>query len=186
MFRFGDIPAPVRQTANAISTANDKKSTSIWQEMFGKEAFLDDLASFDTEAEQHRAATALQSRAAKSGRPTDVFEGPSHTLPPVGLLFDAFIDEILRTAKPTSNIEQAPANAQDEIQYREEDESPINGVSSESMRQDRGKKVSDKEVAELEVFFRDLLANSMSPGTIHTGCADDQSLPHLIHLCQPS
>lgn len=179
IFRFGDIPAAARQSANTITTASstDKKSTSIWQEMFGKEAFLDDLVPASTateaelEAQEREATSALQAQASRSGRPADVFEGPSHTLPPVGLLFDAFMVEMLRTAKSNagtaSNTRAArkAAGRKDEILYEQVDDAVAPQITSGGGRGGNGnggngKKVSDSDMVELEVFFKEVLANS--------------------------
>lgn len=142
--RFGDdITRDVTIGTNAIRS-NSSKQVSIWQEMFGKDAFL----------EAEGATTDIAPRAdvaRRSGNPVDIFEGPSHTLPPVSLLFDAFLEQIL-VPKPVI----AEGHAGEQILYEQQDEVSLNPTANRQVAPE----VQDAEVAELEVFFRDMLNTS--------------------------
>lgn len=136
-----------RVTASAPTTqtidASVPKFSSIWQEMFGKDAFLDDMAPPPSEV-------VLPPTLAK---PTDVFNGPSHTLPPVSLLFDAFMAQLL---KPTLLEPIKTEGGKDStIKYEEEVLVP-----EKKSGQSNTKKVTDEDVKELVGFFKDLLSDS--------------------------
>lgn len=141
--RFGDAQATASPAARAVQAAPQRRTTSIWQEMFGKDAFLD---AIEPEPEAP-AVTELQRRAA--GRPDMVFEGPSHTLPPVSMLFDAFMDELLvtRSADEAVDVEML------------EDEA-IAPVSAAPVGGETSRAVKDKDVDELVEFFSSVLANA--------------------------
>ncbi|WVO12741.1 hypothetical protein L204_100349 [Cryptococcus depauperatus] len=105
IFRFGDISSPTASASSAaksINQARAKDALSVWQEMFGKGAFLEEL-SLEEEKVTTTATSALQRRIANTGRPADVFQGPSHTLPSSSLLFEAFMDELLSGHTAPSN-----------------------------------------------------------------------------------
>jgi NET1-associated nuclear protein 1 (U3 small nucleolar RNA-associated protein 17) len=118
--------------------------------MFGKDAFLDDLELAPEQTQAAVAVSALQRRAA--GHPEQVFDGPSHTLPPVGMLFDAFMDELLG-----SPDDEADANAGEAIEI----DTP-QGITAAplSLASDAVRKVRDDEMVELESFFSTLLSNA--------------------------
>lgn len=145
IYRFGELQKATAPSKRAIgaAAAPARRATSIWQEMFGRDAFLDELAPPPPADEP--VVSALQRRAA--GRPEAVFDGPSHTLPPVGMLFDAFMDELLA---PRAEDEDAPMVV-------DEDDAP---VMPSTLMVDAVRAVSDKEVAELEGFFRTLRASA--------------------------
>jgi NET1-associated nuclear protein 1 (U3 small nucleolar RNA-associated protein 17) len=144
IFRFGDaISKDATVGSNAIRSPGDK-GVSIWQEMFGKDAFLEIEESYDAEGSMPFDAI----RGKRAGNPVDIFEGASHTLPPVSLLFDAFLDSIL---VPKSS--QAGDVRDDRIIYEAQDAlEPL-----QTGRSQKGREVKDEEIAELEVFFRDVL-----------------------------
>lgn len=157
IYRFGPrvhASAPSTQTI----TTTQSKSTSIWQEMFGRDAFLDELAPPPS-------TVVLPPTLAK---PTDVFDGPSHTLPPVSLLFDAFLGQLLKpsleqAAKPPA----ASAAAANATMYatgddNDDDAAAISEKAGKSGGQGlvRIKAVSDEDVKELEGFFKDLLSDA--------------------------
>jgi NET1-associated nuclear protein 1 (U3 small nucleolar RNA-associated protein 17) len=118
----------------------------------------------EMEQQQREATTALQAQAAKSGKPIDIFEGPSHTLPPVGLLFDAFMEEMLRTTKvsPNSNENDSDRVAKkDQILYQQaEDVQPVQPHNGLGSKGGKTKKVSEGDMLELEAFFKEVLSNS--------------------------
>ena len=143
--RFGPRVTATAPTTTSISTGTSK-TNSIWQEMFGRDAFLDDLAPPPPKV-------ILPPTLSK---PTDVFDGPSHTLPPVSLLFDAFMAQLLKPTLldgPTSTDNKGKANGT--IIYEQEVVTPEKkgGVS-------HTKKVTDDDIKELEGFFKDLLSDS--------------------------
>lgn len=144
IYRFGDAQATASPAARAIQAQPQRRTTSIWQEMFGKDAFLDEIEP-EPEAPS---VTELQRRAA--GRPDMVFEGPSHTLPPVSMLFDAFMDELLVTRSSEDNVQDLEMLDADEL-------APVSAVpiGGETFRP-----VNDSEVDELTEFFTTVLANA--------------------------
>lgn len=139
--RFGDdVARDVVVGANAIRSSGTK-TVSIWQEMFGQDAFLEAEGTTHEIAPRHDVVK-------KSSNPVDIFEGPSHTLPPVSLLFDAFLEQIL--VPKSSAVE---GSAEETILYEEEEEVvPTYLVNRNPVRE-----VRDEEVEELEHFFRDML-----------------------------
>lgn len=143
IYRFGELQKAAAPAARGISAAKTaaRRATSIWQEMFGRDAFVDELAPPEEPAAT--AVSALQRAVAVAGRPEAVFDGPSHTLPPVGMLFDAFMDELLA---PRPEEEEAMA-----VDEAEEVAVPVSTLAVDAVRA-----VSDREVAELEGFFRNL------------------------------
>jgi len=111
--------------------------------MFGKDAFLDDLAP-------PQPTVVLPPTIS---RPTDIFDGPSHTLPPVGLLFDAFMTQLL---KPKSELE-VKAVSQPEIAYENiEPQAEPSPTTSKA----NTKKVSEEDMRDLESFFKDVLSSA--------------------------
>lgn len=151
IYRFGDMQAAAAPTARSVANAAapERRAMSIWQEMFGKDAFLDDL---EPEAAPPAAVSALQRRAA--GHPAQVFDGPSHTLPPVGMLFDAFMDELL--SAPREEPEESPEDGM------EIDDVPALGAAPLplSLAADSVRAVRDDEMDELEGFFATLLSSA--------------------------
>ena len=147
IFRLGDqIAKDVHVGTNAI-THNDKQ-VSIWQEMFGKDAFLE---TADPEADDAARTAEVAAAARKTGNPVDVFEGPSHTLPPVSLLFDSFLDTIL-----LPRGKQVEAIKENTIMYDERADDDEPGLADLPGRQ-KLREVKDQDIAELEGFFRDML-----------------------------
>lgn len=157
IYRFGPRVTSTAPTTSRVSTG-DSKSNSIWQEMFGRDAFLDDLAPPPPKV-------ILPPTLAK---PTDVFDGPSHTLPPVSLLFDAFMAQLLKPilVEHTSSTTTSTPNgrtgtgkgkgkANGTIIYEEEVVVP-----EKKGGQSHTKKVTDEDVKELEGFFKDLLSDT--------------------------
>ncbi|WWC85348.1 uncharacterized protein L201_000211 [Kwoniella dendrophila CBS 6074] len=160
IFRFGDLAhsaAPL--TSKSVSTATKQQGLSIWQEMFGKDAFLDSL-SLDVAATDEAAltatATALQQRVSGKGKPADVFTGPSHTMPPTGILFDAFMDELLSGHTASSTTVEVQEAQDDDILYEAEHKIDIDVPSVPTVQ---GKTVDDDEIKGLEIFFREVLGN---------------------------
>ncbi|WVQ78204.1 hypothetical protein IAT38_000287 [Cryptococcus sp. DSM 104549] len=192
--RFGDVSTGARTLAsNTISTAKVSQGLSIWQEMFGKGAFLEEP---DVDAEQATAtASALQQRVvSKGGRPADVFDGPSHTMPPTGMLFEAFIDELLsgHTAQVSrgadSLVESAEAGApQGDILYENGGMDVDADVPVAGQSKGKGRAVDDQEVAELEVFFRDVLSAAPRTTPATPAMRKPNGLPNgLTHSAKPS
>ena len=148
IYRFGDAvksitPSPVRQ----VALAPTPKPDSIWQEMFGKDAFIDNLEA---------PIAVAPPRVRKIGRPSEVFDGPSHTMPPVRLLFDAFLEELL-SAKPV-HAEKDEEIIVDGIEYNEGP--PTVAVTLPSIEESKSRPVTDSEVRDLESFFREVLGTS--------------------------
>ena len=150
IYRFGDAVKaitsdPVRQVAPTPTT----KPESIWQEIFGKDAFIEDLET---------PLPAPPPRVRKLGRPSEVFDGPSHTMPPVRLLFDAFLEEIL-SAKP-ENAEKDEEIVVDGVEYDEGP--PTFAVSLPDIQESKTRPVTDADVRDLESFFREVLGTGTS------------------------
>lgn len=146
IFRFGPRVTSSAPTTKSITTTQSK-SSSIWQEMFGRDAFLDELAP--------PAPTVVLPPTLAN--PTDVFDGPSHTLPPVSLLFDAFVTQLLKpsTAATVKAEDTAQAGG---ILYEEEGREEAKPEKKQGVA--RTKKVTDEDVKELETFFRLVLSDS--------------------------
>jgi NET1-associated nuclear protein 1 (U3 small nucleolar RNA-associated protein 17) len=121
--------------------------------MFGKDAFLDDLAP-------PQPTVVLPPTIA---RPTDIFDGPSHTLPPVGLLFDAFMSQLL---KPTFGAKEPVSNVKvEEVTYiaNEEEQEIKDQKATTSGRAPKTNKVTEQDMKDLEVFFKDVLSSAPAP-----------------------
>ncbi|WWD15791.1 hypothetical protein CI109_100215 [Kwoniella shandongensis] len=178
IYRFGDVAASAAPLG-AKSVTNGSaagKGLSIWQEMFGKDAFLEEIEPAETST---ATASALQQRiVASSGRPADVFEGPSHTMPPVGMLFDAFMDELLsgRTASRSVDMEENDdVNDGNDILYEDEARLDIPALATEKVK---GHVVDDMEMAELEAFFKQVLSTAPKP----TPATPAVRKPNGVHL----
>lgn len=111
--------------------------------MFGKDAFLDDLAP-------PQPTVVLPPTIS---RPTDIFDGPSHTLPPVGLLFDAFMTQLL---KPKSTIDDK-AEIKSDIKYETVE---IEVEPTPSTSKPNTKKVSEEDMRDLESYFKEVLSSA--------------------------
>lgn len=162
IYRFGDIAAAVApQSAKSVRQAQAKEGLSIWQEMFGKGAFLE-----EPEAEEPITATAsaLQQRVSdKSGRPADIFEGPSHTMPPTSMLFDAFMDELLHGNTAMKEGENVKEVTKDEaVVYEMEVDESGDKAKDSTAGEIKGRVVEDEEIRELEAFFKGLLSSGAS------------------------
>lgn len=149
IYRFGDnVSPPVSQT-RAVKT-DGQKGTSIWQEMFGKDAFVDELVMLPTS----EAADVARPR---SGRPIEVFDGPSHTMPPVSLLFDAFIQHIIEpktAASPSEAVQEG-----EKVVFEQEPEQVASTSAAPKPRV-----ISDQELDDLEKLFRGM-TGSTAPET---------------------
>ncbi|CAK9780920.1 WD40 repeat-like protein [Cutaneotrichosporon oleaginosum] len=145
IYRFGELQKACAPTKRAINADAPRRATSIWQEMFGRDAFLDELAP---PPEKEEAAVSALQRAA-AGRPEAVFEGASHTLPPVGLLFDAFMDELL-APRPEGHEETMDVDEEEAVTFEAV-------VAPDAVRS-----VTDREVEDLETFFRNLKMGAKS------------------------
>ena len=152
IFRFGDDISKDTVVGTIAIRSAGERGVSIWQEMFGKDAFLEIEDSYEAE-------DALDSaRSRKAGNPVEIFEGASHTLPPVSLLFDAFLESILVSKSPGHGDlkeEGIIFEAEDVVE-------PVQMTGSQ-----KGREVRDEEIEELEVFFRDVLkTGTLSSNTI--------------------
>ncbi|KAK4689971.1 NET1-associated nuclear protein 1 (U3 small nucleolar RNA-associated protein 17), partial [Tremellales sp. Uapishka_1] len=148
VFRFGDDVSIESPKTKPVSKSAVASKTSIWQEMFGKDAFLEDIQPVESTT---ISSTALQQRITR-GKPADVFDGPSHTMPPVGLLFDAFMDELLGT-KASEAVE---ADTEEEMLYEQEEEKLEDRLPEVNTK---SKAVDDDEIHELELFFKQVLSS---------------------------
>jgi NET1-associated nuclear protein 1 (U3 small nucleolar RNA-associated protein 17) len=148
IYRFGDDVSAPSHRAKAVNNAQ-QKGTSIWQEMFGKDAFIE-----VEEIEEPTPVTAPSVRT--HGKASEVYDGPSHTLPPVGLLFELFMEEILSdTAAKAEKMD-----VDEKIKYEKDAE-----VLSEALGANREAKcrvVSDDEMRDLEGFFKEVLTAGKS------------------------
>jgi len=129
--------------------------------MFGKDAFLDDLAPPQPTVVVPPTIS----------RPTDIFDGPSHTLPPVGLLFDAFMTQLL---KPKSDIE-VKVEGKSEIKY-EDVEAKVEPAPTTSSKV-HTKKVTEEEMKDLESFFKDVLSSAPTANGSMPKMANGESTP---------
>lgn len=129
--------------------------------MFGKDAFLDDLAP-------PQPTVVLPPTIS---RPTDIFDGPSHNLPPVGLLFDAFMTQLL---KPESELD-VKTESKSEIKYDtvEAKVDPVPITSSKA----HTKKVTEEEMKDLESFFKDVLSSTPATNGSIPKMANGESTP---------
>jgi NET1-associated nuclear protein 1 (U3 small nucleolar RNA-associated protein 17) len=154
ILRFGESVSPTATGTQEIKLG-EKKSNSVWQEMFGKDAFID-VSSLGADSAHVDEIRRGRTRGTK-GKPADVFEGPSHTLPPVGLLFNAFMEEILGEPSTAAKPDLEGVHGDEEIVFDETDRNEVASVVEQKVK---GKVVGDDEVRELEVLFREVLANS--------------------------
>ncbi|KAL7422218.1 NET1-associated nuclear protein 1 [Cryptotrichosporon argae] len=154
--RFGPSESAPSAAARTVKAEPAAPLTSVWQEMFGKAAFLDD-ASADGHAAPAAAPPsvgAIQARA--RGRPADVYAGASHVMPPPSMLFNAFMDELLGApGDDTAGTGIGSTDATGErIAFVDE---PTRGADA-SLAKDDVRAIKDADVAELEAFFRGLIA----------------------------
>lgn len=161
IFRFGDnVSAQVSQT-RAVKT-DGQKGTSIWQEMFGKDAFVDELV-------MPPASEAADVSRPRSGRPIEVFDGPSHTMPPVSLLFDAFIQQII-VPKTAADLSE-PKQEGDRIVFEQEPE-----VVTTSNAAPKPRVISDQELDDLEKLFRGMSSKATGSSAPETPAAAESSV----------
>lgn len=130
--------------------------------MFGKDAFLDDLAP-----PQPTVVLPLT-----ISRPTDIFDGPSYTLPPVGLLFDAFMTQLLQ---PKSEIE-IKSETNSEIKYDEAVEDKVESSATTTSKPNT-KKVTEEDMRDLESFFKDVLSSAPTTNGSVPKMANGESTP---------
>lgn len=167
IYRFGPhITATAASTQTISSATQTSASTSIWQEMFGRDAFLDELAL----APAPSSTVVLPPTLAK---PTDVFDGPSHILPPVSLLFDAFMAQLL---KPTleagaGTASGAEVKKENDIVYRQDDDESATKPASGDQVRVSTKEVTDDDIKELEGYFKQVLSDSPSAPASATATA---------------
>ncbi|ORX39739.1 WD40-repeat-containing domain protein [Kockovaella imperatae] len=151
VLRFGDDVSWSRGR-HARVNKKEERDTSIWQEMFGKEAFVN---LDDTAAATEAASSEVVAR--PPGRPSEVFDGPSHTLPPPSLLFDSFIDQLLGSSdKPTKVI---TVDTQPGITYSTG--TPIEASETfmvSNAPEVKSRKVTDQEVKEIQNLFTEILS----------------------------
>jgi NET1-associated nuclear protein 1 (U3 small nucleolar RNA-associated protein 17) len=114
--------------------------------MFGKDAFLE---VEDTEDVKVIPISSVR----RSGKPSEVFDGPSHTLPPVGLLFDAFMEEIL---VPKGGMVSQGVDGRSGIRYDKGLSMTVEELAGSAQAQ--VKVVTDEDMQELEGFFRQVLS----------------------------
>ncbi|KAI9638599.1 WD40-repeat-containing domain protein [Dioszegia hungarica] len=163
LLRLGDdtSSAPISSTLALAPEEDDKGKgkLSIWQEMFGEQAFLAPTSTSATEAGP--STLPLPDRKAQAtGRKgaVAVYDGPSHTLPPAHLLFDGFMQAILDAgsyaAQAVAGEGDGGGEGGDKVLYEMEEEAGAGGL--EGRVQER--EVGVDEVKELEVFFSGLLA----------------------------
>ena len=143
--RFGDGESEIVSKGAGKIDQKAMKGVSIWQEMFGKDAFVDVSVELAAPEPQVRSAT-------KRGRPEEVWGGPSHTLPPSALLFDSFMERLL----------QPQIQGSKELNTSREDGIVFEEVEAEDdmiipARQPPARTIPDEEVKDLESYFVDLL-----------------------------
>ena len=160
VYRFGDDIARVPYTRATTVTRNNKQ-TSIWQEMFGKDAFLELEDSSSSLATTTQVTKGVMERERGSGRPSEVYDGPSHTMPPVNLLFDAFIEEILGGPPKIYPTPGDQEGGKAEIVYDVVSEIQVGEVE----REQGSRAVTDQDMVELEDFFKNVLSSSTSEST---------------------
>jgi NET1-associated nuclear protein 1 (U3 small nucleolar RNA-associated protein 17) len=179
--KFGEASTPAPRLKASLADkqfgAEAEGKRGIWQEMFGDRAFA--LHNADVSAS---GAGAGEGRVGKverkiQGRASAVFDGPSHTLPPVATLFDAFIDEVL--ALPIVGQREAARDASAgalgngtiDVDYTDDDEGQQDGAETSTSQSVVGtgfmpthgrKKDEDVDMREMESFFRQIL---LSPKT---------------------
>lgn len=152
IYRFGpSVSDFAKQGAKSVSQSGEK-STSIWQEMFGKAAFFEETGAFDTEA-----PTVAIPRPGK-GRPAEVFNGPSHTLPPVGMLFDAFMDEFIASSTVPSRETESAAPNGDILYEQDEDQLDVTRSNNPKSAEVKYRPVDRDDMKEVEELFKELLS----------------------------
>lgn len=145
-------------TASAQGTTVKTSNLSIWEEMFGKNAFSGTTQTDDV-PEPTLSTKPLKDKRSKYSK---VYDGPSTSLPPMGLLFDEFLNDFM-DVKPaeTSIIPQAPTVrfAGDAGEATE----TASVVSSEDMLPTvdmHVNKVTMKDVQELGDWFKTVVLSS--------------------------
>jgi NET1-associated nuclear protein 1 (U3 small nucleolar RNA-associated protein 17) len=148
--RFGDsttLPAPA--TAKSLA-ATVHAPRSIWQEMFGNDAYLNDLDGTVS-------ATPLPGRekTSKSGKLSDIFDGPSHTMVPSSLLFEAFMEQLL---VPNATVASGAAD-KPEYDIDVHATSVPAALTAAAVPNDAGgRKVTDDEIQDLQKLFKKILS----------------------------
>ena len=144
-------------TASAQGATVKTSNLSIWEEMFGKNAFSG-IAQAEDVPEPALSARPLKDKRSKYSK---VYDGPSTSLPPMGLLFDEFLNDFMDVKPAVTAETQAPVIrfAGDAGEAAE----TASVISSEDMVPTvdmHVKKVTMKDVQELGDWFKTVILTS--------------------------
>ncbi|EIW69565.1 hypothetical protein TREMEDRAFT_71675 [Tremella mesenterica DSM 1558] len=177
IYQFGPSISAKTQASQvrAVQPTSEKK-LSIWQEMFGKAAFFDDLTVSELERGTSQTATTQA-----SGSRMDIWEGPSHTLPPTGMLFDAFMDKFLSSRPVEEDTRDEIDVRRDAISYDvpmdETSDLVLPTVSSQGRIPEKG------EMEELQELFRSFVIKPVgTPDKRVNGKVNGKPNGHTNHV----
>lgn len=145
-------------TASAQGATVKTSNLSIWEEMFGKNAFSGTAQADDDVPEPTLSGKPLKDKRSKYSK---VYDGPSTSLPPMGLLFDEFLNDFMDVKPAITTEAQAPTVrfAGDAGEAAE----TASVISSEDMLPTvdmHVKKVTMKDVQELGDWFKTVILTS--------------------------
>jgi NET1-associated nuclear protein 1 (U3 small nucleolar RNA-associated protein 17) len=143
-------------TASAQGTTVKTSNLSIWEEMFGKNAFSG-TAHIDDVPEPTLSAKPLKDKRSKYSK---VYDGPSTSLPPMALLFDEFLNDFMDVKPAVAPATQAPT-----VRFAGDGEvaDTASVISSEDMLpivDMHVNKVTMKDVQELGDWFKTVVLTS--------------------------
>jgi len=102
------------------STDSGVQNQSIWEEMFGKDTFVDVVTPHQSAAsaldanEGDDPAHSTSKTLSKRGKYSDVYDAPNSSLPPSSLLFDAFVRDFMALSHRHSSTEDRTDSATDD------------------------------------------------------------------------
>jgi hypothetical protein len=140
------------------SIAQGGAGGSIWEEMFGKETFIEVNHQVLEDSEENKKAIQLESRA----RYSKVFDSVYTTLPPSGLLFDTFVEDFMKLSTSTLKSNATTLN---ENTHSNKPIIPMSASNVGAGVRDVQREVERRIIPEREVgaWFSNLLGSGFKP-----------------------
>lgn len=173
-------------TASAQGTSFKTTNLSIWEEMFGKNAFSSASAIDDAVIEP----TSLSSKSLKDKRSkySKVYDGPTTSLPPMSTLFDDFLNDFMEV-KPVTATSLVPETST--VRFAGDGKGTSSVVDTASVISEdvaplvdmHIKRVGMQDVQELGDWFKNVVLTS-SDDARKCCCIFALCIIHLsFHLC---
>ena len=141
------LDADKKSTGQEIVAGAGVKNQSIWEEMFGKDTFVDVQTVHQRMQDDETTSANHATTREKRGKYSDVFDAPNSSLPPSSLLFDAFVRDFMSlSTRPTANADQdEEPNPRTKVTISAASTGTGAGVRDVS-RSTEGRMVAEKEV----------------------------------------